>query len=90
MKHGVLDPFCSDHKPIYARLNSIPHSQSAYKILLWDFNNSNFEIFRMKSREVDWVNILDDVCWCLTSHRQRGHSETAPPFTVPCEGREAR
>ena len=26
---------------------------------------------------------------CLTSHRQRGHLETAPPFTVPCEGREA-
>ena len=26
---------------------------------------------------------------CLTSHRQRGHYETAPPFTVPCEGREA-
>ena len=27
---------------------------------------------------------------CLTSHRQRGHLETAPPFIVPCEGREAR
>ena len=27
---------------------------------------------------------------CLTSHQQRGHLETAPPFTVPCEGREAR
>ena len=26
----------------------------------------------------------------FTSHRQRGHLETAPPFTVPCEGREAR
>ena len=29
------------------------------------------------------------VCLCLTSHRQRGHSETVPPFTVPCERREA-
>ena len=27
---------------------------------------------------------------CLTSHLQRGHLETAPPFTVPCKGREAR
>ena len=26
---------------------------------------------------------------CLTSHRQRGHLEITPPFTVPCEGREA-
>ena len=30
------------------------------------------------------------VCLYFTSHRQRGHLETAPPFTVPCEGREAR
>ena len=28
--------------------------------------------------------------YVLTSHRQRGHLETAPPFTVPCEGREAQ
>ena len=27
---------------------------------------------------------------CFTSHRQRCHLETAPPFTVPCEGREVR
>ena len=27
---------------------------------------------------------------CLTSHRQRGHLETAPPFTFPCEGHEAQ
>ena len=27
---------------------------------------------------------------CFTSHRQPGHLETAPPFTVPCEGCEAR
>ena len=30
------------------------------------------------------------VGWLVVSHRQRGHLETAPPFTVPCEGREAR
>ena len=27
---------------------------------------------------------------CFTSHLQRGHLETAHPFTVPCEGREPR
>ena len=27
---------------------------------------------------------------CFTSHRQRGHLDTAHPFTVPCEGREAQ
>ena len=30
------------------------------------------------------------VSLCLTSLQQRGHLETAPPFTVTCEGREAR
>ena len=25
---------------------------------------------------------------CLTSHRQRGHLETAPSFTIPCKGRD--
>ena len=30
------------------------------------------------------------VCLRFTSLQQRGHLETAPPFTVPCEGREAR
>ena len=39
---------------------------------------------------------LHVVCMCLwfgwlffTFHGQRGHSETASPFTVPCKGREA-
>ena len=27
---------------------------------------------------------------CVASHPQRGNLETAPPFTLPCEGLEAR
>ena len=30
------------------------------------------------------------VCLCLTSLQERGHLETAHPFTVPYEGHEAR
>ena len=37
-------------------------------------------------QQVNW-----SVGWLFfTPHRQRGHLETAPPFTVPCEGRGAR
>ena len=41
------------------------------------------------------VHVLYTGIWlvgwlCLTSHQQRGHLETAPPFTVPCKGHEAR
>ena len=37
------------------------------------------------------ILIFQLVGWlCFTSHRQRGHLETAPPFTVPGQGREAR
>ena len=36
-------------------------------------------------------NRLFIVGWlCFMSHRQRGLLQTAPPFTVPCEGRAAR
>ena len=32
-----------------------------------------------------------DVGWlCFTSHRERGHLETAPLFTVPSKGHEAQ
>ena len=48
-----------------------------YSLVDYRYNNS-----RCCSDLVGWL--------CLTSHRQRGHLETAPPFTVPCEGREAR
>ena len=37
-----------------------------------------------------FIHILLVGWLCFTSHRQRGHLETAPPFTVPCEGREVR
>ena len=37
------------------------------------------------------VQVMLRVGWlCFMSLRQRVHLETAPPFTVPCEGREAR
>ena len=42
--------------------------------------------FSLLQHMVGWL-----VGWlCFMSRRQRGHLETAPPVTVPCEGREAR
>ena len=39
----------------------------------------------------EYLHLDKRVGWlCFTSHRQRSHLETAFPFTVPCEGREAR
>ena len=39
----------------------------------------------------NYLYVKIEVGWlCFTSHRQRGHLETAPPFTVLCEAREAR
>ena len=42
------------------------------------------------NRALSRVVELKQVCLCITSLQQRGHLETAPPFTVPCEGRQAR
>ena len=51
-------------------------------------------------RDDDQLRLLDELAsihvyvslLCLTSYRQQGHLETAPPFTVPgpCEGYEAQ
>ena len=35
-------------------------------------------------------SVVRNVCLCFTSHRQRGHLQMAPPFTVHCKGCEAR
>ena len=48
-------------------------------------NMKNYDIKGIFSNNVMVVGWL-----CFTSLRQQGHLETAPPFTVPCEGREAR
>ena len=52
-------------------------------------NQMSFCFYQKKKKKTNTK--LQMIGWlCLTSHRQRGHLETAPPFTVPCEGREAR
>ena len=46
----------------------------------------NHRLTRCLNNVTGWL-----VGWlCLTSHRQRGHLETAPPFTVHWEGWECR
>ena len=38
-----------------------------------------------------YSSMLRLVGWlCLMYNRQQGHLDTASPFTIPCEGREAR
>ena len=61
IRHGVLDPLCSDHKPIFACINSVRQAPSVYKRLLWDFNNSNFDLFREKLEEVNISDAIDDI-----------------------------
>ena len=62
INHGVLDPLCSDHKPIYAYTDYNCHSLPVYKRLLLDFKNSNFENFRLKLEEFNWVYLLFYTC----------------------------
>ena len=66
-----------------------------YTVLLLSVTDGTPYIYTNPSQDVTMLMIYlafsGLVGWlCFTSHRQRGHLETAPPFTVPCEGREAR
>ena len=59
-----------------------------YALMLYSFHKS---LILISKGSKDHVAAIHLVGWlCLMSHLQRGHLETAPPFTVPCEGREAR
>ena len=40
-------------------LNSVRHTPSVYKRLLWDLNNSNFELFRLKLGDIDLLNMIN-------------------------------
>ena len=80
-----------DFRPIY--YNSTPVIRGLLKLsTLLDKGESNevyciIQLWRYgwRTREI-WL-----VGWfCFTYHRQRGHLETAPQFTVPCKGREDR
>ena len=69
-------------------------SFTVVKIVVNNFDNGLVEHFAEPAMKRCLYGSLCNFGWLvgcvLTSHRQRGHLETAPPFTVPCEGREAR
>ena len=50
-------------------------------------NTNNILVFHVISTDEAIHSVF--VVLAFTSHQQRGHSQTAPPFTVPCEGHEA-
>lgn len=58
LESGVLDPFCSDHKPVYACLDLAMNKVSTFKRTIWDFRNANFGTFRDKLGEINWLEIL--------------------------------
>ena len=54
-KHGVLEPICSDHKPIYNACLKFPHEKTpSFRRMVWDFKNTNFDLFREKLSNTNW------------------------------------
>ena len=61
-----------------------------YKSQWYNFGSENHCTGMPMLKSSTWLLKFLLVGWlCFTSHRQRGHLETAPPCTVPCKGREA-
>ena len=58
----------------------------------WETNLNNVYVlvhFNIHLKEVSAYLMIKS--WlCLASHRQQGYFGTTPPFTVPCEGHEAK
>ena len=59
IEHGVLEPICSDHKPIFACLNLSHIRTHSFKRLVWDFKNADFSSFRYD--RYDFINTIEDI-----------------------------
>ena len=56
---GVMDPFCSDHKPVYGCLDLTVTKSTTFKRTVWDLQHANFELFRENLIEVDWDEVVE-------------------------------
>ena len=63
IEHGVLEPVCSDHKPIFACLNFSQIRTHSFKRLVLDFRNADFSSFRTKLSYMNWdfIDTIDDI-----------------------------
>ena len=61
---GVLDPFCSDHCPIFISTNFIQVRQPCYERKIWLYDRANYTLFREKLNVCDWTtdNLTVDQC----------------------------
>ena len=61
--HGVLEPICSDHKPVYACLNFTHKYNSAILRTMWDFKNADFDLFRniLSNTNWDFIDVSNDI-----------------------------
>ena len=72
--------------PCFYYTHPVPTTLIRFPLHSHHFRERSKDIVETWSGVVGWL-----VGWlCFTSNRQRGHLETAPPFTVPCEGLDAR
>ena len=57
---GVMDPFCSDHKPIFTCLDfKIKHSQS-FKRKVWKYDEGDYDKFRFELSKISWTEIFSN------------------------------
>lgn len=85
LSSGVLDPFCSDHKPVYVCLNLTVTKGTSFKRTVWDLKHANFAMFRQKLSQVDWDAVLknssDQAAEKFTEILMNAAMETIPSKT---------
>ena len=51
---GVLDPFCSDHWPIFLSTSFVQVQKPCYSRKIWTYNRGDYNLFRDTLRERNW------------------------------------
>ena len=66
IQHGVLEPICSDHKPIFLASIFFQIRTHSLKTSLCDFRNTDFTSFRTKLSSIidtiEDINIISAMC----------------------------
>ena len=57
---GTLDPFCSDHKPVYTTLTFQKIPRTTYKRKIWIYEQGNYDAFRNSLKTMNWDLITSD------------------------------
>ena len=68
---GVIDPFCSDHCPVFISTNFLTIKQQSYSRKIWCYDRANYDLYRQNLLGCNWNLIdksVDEIVTIISEH----------------------